>query len=62
MEKLLTRASDLPRYKTPSEPLEVLAFLLDAVETYGLDYMHGIPKSEYVKAAKLAIARLEQKP
>ena len=62
MEKLLTRASDLPRYKTPSEPLEVLAFLLDAVETYGLDYMHGIPKSEYVKAAKLAMARVEGKP
>jgi superoxide dismutase len=50
----------MPRYKTPSEPLEVLAFLLDAVETYGLDYMHGLPKAEYVDAAKRAIERLER--
>jgi hypothetical protein len=35
--------------------------LLDAIETYCPDYMHGIPKSEYVDAAKRAIARLERK-
>jgi hypothetical protein len=39
----------------------VLSFLLDAIETYCPDYMHGIPKSEYVDAAKRAIARLEGK-
>jgi hypothetical protein len=60
MNNLLDKASDLTVSEKLSEPLEVLAFLLDAVETYGLDYMHGLPKAEYVDAAKRAIERLER--
>ncbi len=60
MGKLLTRASDLPPYKRPSEPMEVLALLLDALETYGPDYMHGIPKSEYIEAAKAVLRGAKQ--
>ena len=51
----------LPPVSTLSDPLEVLALLLDAIRTYGDDYMHGIPKSDYVTAAKKAMARLESK-
>ena len=61
MKNLLDKASDLTVSEKLSEPTEVLSFLFDAIETYCPDYMHGIPKSEYVKAAKLAMARLEPK-
>ena len=61
MKNLLDKASDLTVSEKLSEPTEVLSFLLDAIETYCPDYMHGIPKSEYVDAAKLAIARLDAK-
>ena len=55
MSNLLAKASDMSAYKRPSEPLEVLAFLLEAVETYGPDYMHGLPKNEYVEAARAVL-------
>jgi coproporphyrinogen III oxidase-like Fe-S oxidoreductase len=33
---------------------------LDAIDVYGLDYMHGLPKKTYVKALRAALAQPEQ--
>ena len=35
--------------------LAALELLLDGVKTYSPDFMHGLPKSQYIKAANSAI-------
>jgi hypothetical protein len=43
---------------------DLLAFelqnLLDCVEVYGLDYMHGMKKKHYVKRARMALAKYKE--
>jgi len=39
---------------------EAAQMALDALETYGEDYMHGVPKRTYIKALRTALAQPEK--
>jgi hypothetical protein len=54
-----------PAYQDPSVSApDLLALelqnLLDCVEVYGLDYMHGMAKKYYVKRARMALAKYKE--
>lgn len=36
---------------------EAMKMALDAIDVYGLDYMHGLPKKKYVDALRAALAQ-----
>jgi len=38
---------------------EVMQMALDAIETYSPEYMHGLPKKDYVNALRMALAQRE---
>lgn len=39
--------------------LDALRLLLDGLETYAPEFMHGLPKADYIRAARAAIAKAE---
>ena len=41
--------------------LAALRLALDGLDVYAPDYMHGLPKSHYIRAARAAIAKAEFK-
>ncbi len=39
--------------------LDALRLLLDGLQTYAPEFMHGLPKADYIRAARAAIAKAE---
>ena len=53
--KLLS-GEDLQNLPVPPMTKDIaLKLALEAIEVYSPDYMHGLPKKNYVKAIKLAL-------
>ncbi len=49
-----------PNMSAPDLLAQELQYLLDCVEVYGLDYMHGMAKKHYVKRARRALAKYKE--
>lgn len=41
--------------------IEAMKEALEAIETYGFDYMHGMPKKHYTKLLRKAIEEAEKR-
>ena len=41
--------------------IEAMKEAFDAIETYGFDYMHGMPKKHYTKLLRKAIEEAEKR-
>ena len=39
--------------------LAALRLLLDGLQTYAPEFLHGLPKADYIRAARAAIAKAE---